>query len=769
LGIDPAGLVVLRFDSVNKDLRDVFESRFGAWVVDERKDEIDGDDAFRFLVQFPDPRSIAGFRNEITLYQTNGAQHLLPPGLRGDVFDSLQSIAIPSAEDRTGPRLAREGAPEIGRFYLDVDLWHPGEQEPARQLLNQLRRICGRYDGRVVEDVRTESLLLAKVYGGQGLLEALLDWDVVARVDLPPKVAEAFSRMFMEQRVVEGAVLPMETDPVVCVLDSGVVSGHPLLRGWVVEERDFDTGEGTAADLNGHGTAVAGLVVYGDVATCLARNEWVPHVQICSAKILRDDPGFGEAGSGRVVFPEENRIERVVEEAIRYFAGARGCRIFNLSVGNEDEIYTGGRQFPLAEKLDELARELDIVIVVSAGNCSSPPIPEGTETREQFQSAVAQQLRAGGQRICNPATAALAITVGAVSRYDALGNYGGDRLALRDAIPGSPAGAPAPFTRTGPGYAPDGKKSSVKPELVHYGGNAAMQVVAGGAPRWNRSHLLLGEPTLRREEGGRFVGAVSGTSFAAPHVSYAAAAALRGLEESFGRAPSSNLVRALVGSSTGCPPCGTGWLGTERERLRTVGYGLPDVESLLWSNEHKVALLAEDSIADDTLHVFRVPVPGSFLSERGRRGVTVALAFDPPVRGSRKEYVARTMWVEVLQGLTTAEIETMRGRYVGEDAPRIPNGAALNLRPPRTDLQWSTMQVRTREWRQRPGFRVAAGDASPTLHVLVGCQSRFPTGLGDRQRYGLVVQFWHQGEHVQLYQTLRAVVRVPAVRTRVRV
>jgi|GEM_PF-5578116 len=44
-----------------------------------------------------------------------------------------------------------------------------------------------------------------------------------------------------------------------------------MLRGWVVEERDFESGENTAVDRNGHGTAVAGLVVYGDIARCIDR------------------------------------------------------------------------------------------------------------------------------------------------------------------------------------------------------------------------------------------------------------------------------------------------------------------------------------------------------------------------------------------------------------------------------------------------------------------------------------------------------------------
>ena len=39
--------------------------------------------------------------------------------------------------------------------------------------------------------------------------------------------------------------------PLACVVDSGIVSGHPLLRDLVVDEEDFDSGEDTPVDREG--------------------------------------------------------------------------------------------------------------------------------------------------------------------------------------------------------------------------------------------------------------------------------------------------------------------------------------------------------------------------------------------------------------------------------------------------------------------------------------------------------------------------------------
>lgn len=50
-GIDPNSLVVLKFNSINMDLREDLE-RFGAWVVDERKLKISEVNQTRYLFSF---------------------------------------------------------------------------------------------------------------------------------------------------------------------------------------------------------------------------------------------------------------------------------------------------------------------------------------------------------------------------------------------------------------------------------------------------------------------------------------------------------------------------------------------------------------------------------------------------------------------------------------------------------------------------------------------------------------------------------------------
>ncbi len=629
----------------------------------------------------------------------------------------------------------------------------------AREILNSLRGICNRHDGRVVEDLRTSSLVLARVQANPPLATALLELDIVAQVNLPPVLPAAYTMLFDHVDPLPDHKLPNGTEPLVTIVDSGVLAGHPLLRGWIVEERDFDTGEDTVVDRQGHGTKVAGLVMYGDIARSLETREWTPQMLIASAKVLRRHP----MDQQRAAFPENHRAERLVERAIRHFHRERGCRIFNLSVGNADDVYEGGRQFAWAEVLDQLSRELDVVLVVSAGNVASPPWPQGAATREVFQEKLRDTLLTTSDcRLCSPATASIAITVGAIARSERT-----DRHALAAA----PEGAPAPFSRIGPGYQPKETQRAVKPEFVAFGGNYAVRSFADGEPDWVRNDIQLGEPTTRLNTGGnRPLTAVSGTSFAAPQVSFAAALALRAAGETLGiTSPTANSARALLGVCAGVPPCGRDWLLDPKdmetwEKLRFVGYGQVAGDRTARSFQNDVCLLAEDGVVEDHWHIYAIGIPPAFLSGKGKRGLTVSLAYDPPVRASRRAYLARTMWVEVLKGLALDEVARYRSRYAGAEPPKLPKKKILDMRPPKSDVQWSTLQVRRSVWSQvSRSFPVARGQATPVLHVLVGCQKRFPSGEDPTQRYALAVRLWHSDASVKLHHQLRSHVRVREV------
>ena len=123
IGIDPNRLLVLEFEIINFDAREVFLERFGASVVDERLEDSPDGARHRTIVQFPTEGSLQNFRREIALYQEDSEETpLLPKGVRRHLLDGLQHVRVVTREERSGKRLSAEGLPTTEPFYIDVDL-----------------------------------------------------------------------------------------------------------------------------------------------------------------------------------------------------------------------------------------------------------------------------------------------------------------------------------------------------------------------------------------------------------------------------------------------------------------------------------------------------------------------------------------------------------------------------------------------------------------------------------------------------------------------
>ena len=202
--------------------------------------------------------------------------------------------------------------------------------------------------------------------------------------------------------------------------------------------------------------------------------------------------------------------------------------------------------------------------------------------------------------------------------------------------------------------------------------------------------------------------------------------------------------------------------------LTPVGYGQPNVECC-WSSPNRVSLVTEDIVRYRTFHIYSLVVPEDFLKEKGQRAISVSLAYDPPTRLSRRDYIATAMWLEVFGGLTTEQVFEYKSKYEGDgEAPSVPGRNKLTFKPGGQTIRMSTVQKRL--WHSNEGTLFLKrpdpnGDA--TLHIFVGCRPTFPNPLGeDSQRYALAITLEHESQNIDLYQQVRAKVRT---RARIRV
>jgi hypothetical protein len=726
-------------------------------------------------VQFQDQQAIDRFYAELAARRDGDTATLaLTANQRADLFDALDAIDRRGPDDRRGDRLAVAGIPQEAEFALDVDLWHPGSAQLLNPAIDDFHSTVGATGGRVTGRVRSvmQTLLISRVRGNRATLDALLNYDRVARVDLPPRLEPVRFTIFNATPVQTDTVNLPEDGPLACVVDSGVVPGHPLLRDLVVESQDFGSGEDTPFDRVGHGTHVAGIVAFGDTWEQLqSGGPWVPKVRLLNAKVLRRmEEGF----DGEIVRPGFSDLERAeaqIEDAIRRFAedADRRCRVFNLSLGNEALRVSGGHQHPWALLLDQLARELDIAIVVSAGN-ASPAIPSAP-TEADIRASVRERLFTEDHALIDPACAVNVLTVGAISRREVPEAPAGGRP---DPV-GSPCDCPAPFTRTGMlASNGSGPCRAVKPELVGYGGN--LSLLPHGA--WRDNDPLLGEPSLNYDFTTRLLSVKCGTSVAAPYATHVCALIehrMRLLNE--GRKVSANLIRALAAHGAVLPAAAVDWLGADqtdaqatRRILRTVGYGRPNPYRCCFSDNNRAVLYAEDELAEKCFHLYGFELPSEFLDMKGTRCIRVTLAYDPPVRGTRLEYLSRTMTLRLYRGLSTGRLQQVLAKSEGDiEAAELP--ASVQRLPSPTLVEWSTLQSLECRSRGIRSFQNPDDNESTRgiWHVLVACKHRFPTEETDqRQRYALVMSLEHSDDTVQVYQPLQVQVTERA-RARARV
>ena len=532
---------------------------------------------------------------------------------------ALQDLDRWSPADRTGWALRRDEFPGVEPFVIDVELWPLPQVAQARQQRDEFEDWLQRQGGRIIDSVRQPHLTIYRIRCVRSLADDLLRYRAVRTVDLPPRIGLEPTLISTDVQILEHTPSPPDDAPGIAVLDSGLLTGHPILRSAVGDVQSFLPGAGPD-DEHGHGTSVSGIALYDDIANCVENGSFFPRLRLFSGRVL-DAEKLGDP----------LLIENQVEQAVSYFVDNYGCRIFNLSYGDLNKPYQGRHLAGLAVTLDVLSRKLDVLFVVPTGNY------EGDEDGpKDWREDYPDYLTKGHATLIDPAPALNAITVGSLARNEQNVRWPNDPAY----IPVSRRDQPSPFTRHGPSV-----KGAIKPDLVDYGGNMLIDARSGNQPMAGAQGA--GELSTSHDfAAGRPFVEVSGTSFAAPRVTNAAACILAELPDA-----SVDLCRALLIAHARTPPACAALYANDRCALdKVTGYGLVDRSSLYRSLDNCVTLWAEDRIENRFHHFYEIPIPSDFWQEERRaRELTVALAYRPVVRTTRIDYCAANISFKLVQ------------------------------------------------------------------------------------------------------------------------
>jgi hypothetical protein len=430
-----------------------------------------------------------------------------------------------------------------------------------------------------------------------------------------------------------------------------------------------------------------------------------------------------------------------MREAITSLHAKFGCRIFVVALGDKLLPYDGGKVGAWAATLDELARELDILICVAAGNRK----PRSGYASEEGVTEYPRYLMEPENRFLEPAGAMNVLTVGSVAHGSGIDSaLGGDpkvRAITR-------MRQPSPFTRVGPGVG-----GAVKPDIVEYGGTLVFDAVRL-ALREGKSEDLpsAGLLTLHHRPVERLFATGSGTSCSTALAAFKAGQILRKLPRA-----SANLLRALAANGATIPEEARECLTPLGEQaMRAIcGHGHVDLESAAYSDDSRVVLYAEDELPLDYFAVYEVPIPQPFQTSKGRRHVNVALAYDPPVRHTRKDYAGVKMSFRLQRGCTPEAVFAYhRKRSEAEGpVPKLPKRFDCCLVPGPEVREKGSLQV------ARAKFQRDITTYGNKYYLVVRCEAGWAANSTDqKQRFAVVVELAHEAE-IRLYERLR--VRVP--------
>ncbi len=446
---------------------------------------------------------------------------------------------------------------------------------------------------------------------------------------LPPEEQPAWVQELLDRTEFADAEAGV---PYVCVLDTGVNRGHPLLSP-AIEASDMHTVEPAWGldDAQGHGTGMAGLAIFGDLTSELANSHGVriDH-RLESVKLLPQDGGNvgNPAHHGHLTVEAVSRPEITAPTRSRVFSLAITAR------DNRDQ----GKPSAWSATIDRLASDADNqgetprLFVIAAGNVDDP------------NAWMTYPHSNASDGIHDPGQSWNALTVGA---YTNLVNITEADAAGYEPI--APQGALSPFSTTSLTW---DRAFPLKPDVVFEGGNAGKD---GLGASWKPSLSLLTTHHLLQD---RLLTTSNATSAATALAARMAAQLMAAYPELW-----PETVRALIVHSADWTdamramflPAGQAPNKAQVENLvRHCGFGIPSLDQALWSAADSLTLVVQESLhpfehkesksSMRDMHLHRLPWPLEELQALGEVQVQmrVTLSYfiepNPSARGPRSRY-----------------------------------------------------------------------------------------------------------------------------------
>ncbi len=702
-----------------------------------------------YWVVFSDDQNLTRFKTKLSSYGS-------PDGPKYDFFNAFGELRDIPREEKIGERLKKQPLTDTPEF-IDIELWRMTDDQKNQSFINELNAAySNRAEFRITDQIITKSFVLLRAKLSQHVFNEIIELKEIARADRPAMpVFNPYELKSIDLSEIE-KISPDENATGVLIIDSGIISNHPLLENCVGGEENFQKGETASHDTVGHGTAVAGCVAYGDIERCIEEKKFNANNWIFSAKVMYAETNSIN-GEVHAVYDPEKLVEHQLKDAVESFLSHSDyhIRVVNISLGNADEVWhkNYSRQLPLASIIDELAYLYpNIVFIVSTGNLHPIKNPTGYTSIDEVTANYPKYLVDSAEyKIINPATSALALTVGSIAQTERtrIETFSGEQIKT----PIAKEHQPSPFTRTGPGI-----NGMIKPELVEYGGNLILYNNHGIISEDVGGKVLI----INNQTTSDLLRFDYGTSFSAPKIAHIAGQIANKYPQR-----TANFIKNMLmcGATHPFIPRDT-FYGSKtgkglEDHLNVSGFGVPSFERAVNSLDNKVVLFDEGKLQLNKIRVYSLQLPDIFFSEAGKKRIIVNLSFTPETRLTRGDsYLGNRMEFHLFHTINPQELVnkygTVSGESEGQEVPEDLKKFEIKLSPGVRTRNAGCHQKAWKEFKKEPKNRPAA----PVSLVLIN-YDKWMTDKNAQTDYCLSVVFEHAKE-IDLYNQIRANIQVRA-------
>lgn len=547
--------------------------------------------------------------------------------LNSDLVNSIEDVSIALLEGlwTDNYQLIPTDAAKWCEAWLNVNTKENQEQEQIAQFLETLERIgieVKKNNNQTQVVVFPERAVLLINANRDQLIELMLQSDLLAEFRLGQEPAGFWiNESKIEQQDWVNNLLQrielVDSNIKVCLLDSGVNNGHQLLQLLIDDSNTLTVDNSWGTDdhepSSGHGTLMAGLAAYGQMEQLLVSQSVVPLThKLCSVKIL-PRPNQEET--------KEEHWGPITNQAISRaeIENRNQTLIYCLSV-TAIRGTDRGRPSSWSGEIDNLAfggGDSQRLIIVSAGNM----IKQYPDLNDLIDYPTINY----GTSVQNPAQSWNALVVGGFTRKvqlkNGIGNY-------QDYTPLAQEGELSPHSTTSNFW---DKKWPFKPDVVFEGGN--LFVTPDGKNITNHDDLDLLSTAANFNQ--KPFETINATSAAAAQASWFAAKiayeypdawpeTIRGL-----MVHSANWNSAMLAQKS----VQQGNRGSFRDLIRTFGFGVPDLDRAIYSQESAFTYIAQETIQPfnfkikdgkkssdaetNEIHFFKLPWPSDLLLNLG--------------------------------------------------------------------------------------------------------------------------------------------------------